>query len=270
MRTRPIITALTFPLVTSIAACESDEVTDVSLETEAPQTEDLEAPHSTLAEPLVEVEHGDYTLTFLESDGDVAVVEYAPADAPPLLDALVAEDATALEILRAVAPDVDVPTALLRAHEASDGVSAATGTPVRDLTASIELANYRGGYSTNCSYAADHDYFREIRLSLGWNWRWYMHNRDAANPTQKSATTRSVRRFRAHSCNNSNNSYGSYYWGVYRNASSTCDVNIPYSRWVDPGYRVIYHRTGGKKCKFWTYVTANGYEVPHSLAIMAP
>lgn len=274
---RRITPALAAALVIVVGACdESGTVTDVGPEAPGPDAPD--ASDTLPVEPTLEVDHGVYSLTFVEDDDGVAVVEYAPADAPPLLDVLVAEDATALEILRAVSPNVEAPAALVRAHQESDRVSAATG--VRDLSALIEPATSTGGVAfdlttfydgADCSYSSDLAYFKAMWQFLGWNWRWYK-NWKPATDWYYSARTPPTKYVRAHTCNNARNISGNEYtWGVYRRSSATCEA-LPFTMVVYPGHRGVFHgTTPSKKCRYESWVKRYyGPMVKHGLGIMKP
>jgi hypothetical protein len=251
-------------MLATLGACEPDELTTVGVDSETLAPVDPALQETVLAETVLELSHGVHRLTFLESDGGVAVVEIAPADAPPLLDALAAKGATALEILRAVSPGLDAPAALLRDHEAAAAI------PARDLRGSIvstaDFDTYY--YGTNCSYSSDHDYFRDTRVALGWGWRWYRYATLDGNYLQMSATTPARRKLRAHTCNNGSDWYN---WGVQRLSSSNCSAGTMYWRGVAPGYRAVYYQTGAsRKCQFYTYAVNSVEDVPHSLGIMTP
>jgi hypothetical protein len=284
MRGTAFTRALAAGLVIVVGACdESDTVTDVRSEAPGPDVPD--ASDVLQVEPVLEVEHGVYTLTFLEDDDGTAVVEYAPVDAPPLLDVLVAENATALEILHAVSPGVTAPAALVRAHQESGRTPTATEVPVRDLAPLIEPAAFTGAvthdtnksyYGTDCSYSSDLAYFKEIRQSLGWNWHWYKHWKANGASSYYSARTPPTKNVRVHTCNAAPDNPGNrYYWGVHRRPSDGCDRDnsVPYSRYIYPGHRAVFHRTGASnKCRYdsWVARDANQPMVKHGLGIMKP
>jgi hypothetical protein len=271
MRCEAIFPALTAILSVSLAACEPDEVTDAGFEVVTIGPNDPGVTGELLAEPVLEVGHGDHTLTFLESDDGVAVVEFAPADAPSLLDALAREGATALEILRAVSHDVDAPAALLRAHEASGGLSQESGTPVRDLTASItSLADVETGYyPTDCRFVMDGPSYFDVAWQLyGWDWHWYRYATPDGNYLEVSATTPPRKKVRAHTCNNGSQWYN---WGVQRLSSADCSGGTVFWRGVAPGHRAVYYQTGAsRKCQYYTYAVNSLENVPHGLGIMTP
>lgn len=257
---------------TVVSGCDSTDDVDM------PEVDALEegADEDTLAQPFLEVEHGDYTLTFLEADdGSVAVVEYAPAKAPALLDDFVRRQATALEILHAVSPEREAPELLVADHERETG--GAAPRDVSDFTMQQQPvadgeSSSTGYYATNCSFSSDgQSYFDDWWQSLGWGWHWYNYTTPSANIFQTSPNTPKRKKLRAHTCHNG--SSGDFYnWGVQRVSSTNCTGGTVYVRFgIEADHRAVYYQTGAAdKCRYYTYAINNLDGVTHSLGIMAP
>jgi hypothetical protein len=115
---------------------------------------------------------GDRTIEFARTvSGAIAVSEVGPAEVPSKIVGLAAQEATALEVFLALAPDEEVPIELEINH------AAVTNAEPRDL--SLSFRSYTDNiYSTSCTYSADHGWFEDTYDGTGWSYSDYFSGTD--------------------------------------------------------------------------------------------
>jgi len=176
------------------------------------------------------VTDGDLVIRFKKiGDEGILISEVGPGDVPSVVTHYVMEEqATALEMFLALAPDQDVPQELIADHGRISGDAPRALAAPTPRFAAVSATEY----ATNCAYSSDGPWFDNLWASNGWTWHWYQNVTAPFPIAGYNSPNKTASNFISHLCN-----YSVSHEGVGHYVYNTQYVDGSYP--VEVGHRSV-------------------------------